>query len=197
MNLLQRCGTLSAILLLTACGKTGTITVKSDAFATSGASSLIADHEHLAAVTPTANVDDFKICVARIRLQNEDGDVEKNKDDEEDIRFAPGLIDVTNGLRNDWGQVEVPVGFKLSRLTIKVKKDQDLCSQNYSVKFNNETTPQDIEFKWRFDPPLELEDGSQLNLSLNSVVEQLRLRIDEGSIASMKDRIESVEGSGH
>jgi hypothetical protein len=203
MTQLQRLGMMSAILLLTACGKTGTVSIKSESYATSGASSLMADRDSLALVTPSTNVSDFKICVKRIRLQDEDGEAvskdgetgENGEKDVDDIRFSPGLIDLTDGLPEDWGKVEVPVGFKLSRLTVKVKKDESVCGVNYSVKFNSASSPQDIEFKFKFDPAVELSDGSTLNVSMAKVVEQLRLAVDSGDIASMKERIEAVEGA--
>ena len=153
--------------------------------------------------TLSIEVDDFKVCVKRIRMQDEDGETVKSDDDDkndgDDIRFEPGLIDVTNGLPAEWGKVEIPTGFKLSRMQIKVKKDEALCGVNYSVKFNAETTPQDIEFKFRFDPAIDVSDGSTLNISMAQVVEELRLRADNtvGHIGSMKERIEAVEGSGH
>ncbi|MBC7691569.1 MAG: hypothetical protein H7222_07350 [Methylotenera sp.] len=189
----------SSSLTLSACGKgDGSVTVQSAAYPTSGAASVQSNSRDAATVTPTATVTDFKLCIKTIKLEDEDGKAQKEEDQEE-IVFSPGLIDVTAGIEKAWGNVKVPVGFKLSRIRIKVKKDQALCGVSYSLSFNGQTTPEDIEFRFKFDPAVDFEDGNTLNLSLNTVVSKLRQAIDSapgGSISSLKSQIENVEGSG-
>lgn len=186
--------------LTTGCArKTGDVTVQSSAFSTSGAALLGRSGapfplKGTMAVNPTTTVTDFKICVRKVKLENEDDEVEK-MDDQDEIEFKPGLIDLTSGAAKSWGTMNVPVGFKLKKIKIKVKKDQELCGVDYSIKFNSATTDQDVEFKWKFEPPVELDAGNKLSLALATVVATLRQAGDAGTLASLKEHVESSEGN--
>ncbi len=79
---------------------------------------------------------------------------------------------------------------------MKVKKDQKLCGVDYSVKFNEQSTPEDIEFKWRFKPAIRVSQGDTLSMSLAEVVAALRTAGDEGTLASLKQHIERSEDIG-
>jgi hypothetical protein len=153
-------------------------------------------------------VSDFKVCVSRIRLIGEDGNDVKPVDDDtkaddssssssspsssaNEIRFSPGLIDLSSGKAVDWGKAEIPTGFKIAGLRIKVHKDKDLCGVDYSLKFNELTTPQDVEFKWKFDPAVEFTGTTEkLEVSLAEVITSL----GTADLSSLKERAESSEG---
>lgn len=195
---------------ITGCGKkAGDVTVESATFNTSGEALLAREKlnpnsealarfypdEIVAAVSPTTTVTDFKICVRKVKLENEDGKTEQ-KDDQDEIEFKPGLIDLTAGTAKSWGTMNVPVGFKLKKIKIKVKKDKDLCGVDYSIKFNSATTDQDVEFKWKFEPAIDLDAGNKLSLALATVVSALRQAGDAGTLSSLKDHVENTEGSG-
>lgn len=213
---------LTLSLLLTAvligCGKksgTGDVTISSDTFATSG-NAIVSAHALVSptafavldlsrsySVAPSTTVTDFKICVKRIKLEGDDDQPRKKEgekgdngeSDPDDIKFAPGLIDVGSGGEKTWGTVNLPTGFKLKKIKIKVKKDKDLCGVDYSVKFNSATTDQDVEFKWKFEPPIDLDAGV-ISLRLNEVIAALRQAGDDGTLASLKTHCESIESSG-
>jgi hypothetical protein len=106
------------------------------------------------------------------------------------------LIDASQGNTINWGKITVPTGFRVTSLRVKVKKDESKCGVNYSLKFNSATTPQDIEFKFRFDPAIETQAGDVIRLKLDSIVSHLRLAADNGSIASLKERVEEKVGMG-
>lgn len=196
---------------ISGCGKTksGDVSVESGAFSTSGNAliareslsenselfSFLSPSDPVLALAPTTAVTDFKICVKKVKLENEDGGVEK-KDDQEEIEFKPGLIDLSSGAAKSWGAMNIPVGFKLKKIKIKVQKDKDLCGVDYSIKFNDQTTTEDVEFKWKFEPAIELEAGNALTLAISSVVSALRSAGDAGTLANVKSHIESIEESG-
>jgi hypothetical protein len=180
-------------MILTGCG--GSISLKSTAFPTTGATGLRVSLPNLAVSTPTANVETFKICITSIRLVN-DSEETQGKDGSDDIEFKPGLIDLSDGQEKDWGSVSTPVGFKLKRLRVKVHHDPDLCGVDPSIQFNTATTQQDVELKFRFDPAIDLAEDDTLALNINALVQNLREAVDAGTISSLKDRIEEVESSG-
>ncbi len=204
---------------LTGCGAgTGDVTLSSGAYSTTGAVTLAASQLGLdpgaqfLSAFQAATVSDFKFCVKRVKLENEDGSAQKKEGekgdggeaDVDDIKFAPGLISVGSGTAVDWGAVNIPVGFKLRKIKVKVKKDSDLCGVNYSVKFTSGSgsctsgceTDQDVEFKWKFEPALDLDSGTRaLELSLSTVVTALRAWADSPT-GSLKDKIEADASEG-
>jgi hypothetical protein len=177
---------------LSGCGHN--VTLKSEAFPLSGSTSALVFLPTASVSAPTATVTDFKVCIESIRLQN-DSDQVQQKDGQDDIAFKPGLIDLSDGKEHDWGTLSVPTGFKLKRLTVKVHQDPGECGVDYSIKFNDTTTQQDVELKFSWNPPTELKSGDTLKLSLNSLIANLRAAVDAGTISSLKDRVEEVEGS--
>lgn len=147
---------------------------------------------------------DFSFCVKRVRLEGEDDEPVLSDDEDSNvaedhgyIQFTPGLITVSDNAAVNWGTVSLPVDFKLKRIKIKVQKSPANCSgANYSVKFNGVESTEDIEFRWRFEPALDLDGAtSALDLSLSGVVSALR---NAGTIDAthIKQAIEGVEGSG-
>jgi len=157
-------------------------------------------------VGPQTPITEFKLCVERIRLEDAQGkphlheDAAKKSEDDAstgEIKFTPGLIDLSDGTAKNWGMVDIPVGFALSRLTIKARKDQALCGVDYSVDFNGTTSTEDIEFKWKFDPPVVLNGSTDaLQLSLATVTDKLRGDADRNTLGSdLKGEIESTEDS--
>ena len=177
--------------LFTGCGgKSTDVAVASDAFNKSGSTvpaSLVS--------TPATSVIDFKICVKEIELEDDTGRSRK-RENQNEIEFNPGLIDLSSGTGQPWGTLKIPPGFNLSRIKVKVKKDQKLCGVDYSVKFNEQSTPEDIEFKWRFKPAIRVSQGDTLSMSLAEVVAALRTAGDEGTLASLKQHIERSEDIG-
>lgn len=207
--LLSKTGTLAALgglALLSACSSGRQVTIASSAFNTTGSTGT----EDSARAAAPADVTDFKFCVTRVRIDNDDDSArlaaqadessddnsDSSDDDSQDVRFAPGLIDATNGEAKEWGKITIPEGYKVKGIRVKVHRDTQLCGVDYSVKFNDATTPQDVEFKWSFNPPLEIDGATQqLELSLKEVVAHLREAASSGSLASLKDRIEEVEST--
>lgn len=201
-----------ASLTLTGCGAgaTGDVTISSGAYSATSAAHLDAaavgsdPGTTFLPAFQSATVSDFKFCVKRVKLEDEDGSAKKKEGEKgdggeegvDDVKFAPGLVSVGSGAAVDWGTVNIPLGFKLRKIKIKVKKDNDLCGVDYSVKFNSLTTDQDVEFRWKFDPALDLESGTRaLELSLSTVVTALRSWADNPT-GSLKDEIEKDGSEG-
>lgn len=189
---------LLGVLFLTACGKEAALKISSPSFATTGATALLG---FLA--THSTQVTEFKFCVKRVKLQGEDDSPirkdgekgENGEDNPDDIRFAPGLIDISDGKARDWGTLEIPTAFKLKRIQIKVRKDKELCGVNYSVKFNDTIASENFEIKWRFNPPIDLASNIEvLELSFKNLVASLRQAADDGRLNNqLKERIEEIE----
>ncbi|MCM2323376.1 MAG: hypothetical protein NDJ90_08955 [Oligoflexia bacterium] len=206
---------LSLLVMMTAasgCGSSTEVMISSkavsftDATGRVGADALsvgftLGDGPSIALVDAT----DFKLCVRRIKLFDEDGKAVKKDDetglngekDPDDISFAPGLINIQNGVAQDWGVANVPAGFQLTKMTVKVHRDEGLCGVPYSVKFNDVTQTEDVEFKFRFSPAIDLDDDTgAIALSLDAVVSALRNAASLGE-NNMKSYIEGVEGSAY
>lgn len=204
-------------------GTSAMVTISSDTFTTSGAAmlslhNLVSPSLSRALALPgryslnlVTEVQEFKICVKRLKLEDEsdqphteDGDDDAAQAEEREAEangelvFTPGLIDVSNGQKKDWGQLNIPVGYNLKSLKVKIAKDKDICGVDYSVSFNGQTSPEDIEFKWKFNPPVALDAStSVLVLSFDSVVTALRAAADSGNLAHMKETIEAIEEDAH
>ncbi len=205
------------VLGLAACGKNaaspsaGGVSLSSKAYTASGLG-IISPMARLAALPA---VDEFKFCVGKVKFEDESGNaVIKNKpaesgaeskleneageqevaDENGEFEFSPGLIDVSLGAAIEWGKIPVPTGYSLSRLKVKIKKDKDVCGVDYSLSFNGMTSDQDIEFKWKFQPPVEITADSKLiTVSLDSIVTTLKEAAAAGAINSLKDRVEQTE----
>ena len=181
------------------------VTISSAAFPTSGTAL-----SSVMSLAPSTTVSAFKICVKRVKLEDADGKTVKKDNetgdagekDADDIRFAPGMIDVSAGTAIDWGKANIPVGFKLSKLKIKVKKDNTLCPgmSGHSIIFNSQSTDEDVEFRFKFNPALDLNsDTGALAISLNTVVGAIRAAADSNPSnfgQAIKATIESNEGGG-
>ncbi|MBI3534146.1 MAG: hypothetical protein HY072_01490 [Deltaproteobacteria bacterium] len=198
-----------SLLFQTGCGTTvgnpvtSDITISSDAFSLAGLGAIFMTAEKQEFITSpevyfATSVTEFKFCVKRIKLEDEDGNAKKKdgetgddgEKDPEDIRFSPGLIDLSAGIVQDWGTVNIPIGFKLKKIKIKVKQDKTLCGVNYSVKFNTQEANEDIEFKWKFNPALDLTNAvSALKLSFSTIISTLKAAADAGTLSKIKSHI--------
>lgn len=182
------CGITACVAVaLVGCGSgNGDVTISSGAF---GQSAALMGKSVSAVTAAAASITEFKFCVNTVRLENESGDAEKVNGNS-DIVFHPGLIDISSGQQKNWGTVSVATGVKISRLKIKVHKDKSLCGVDYSIRVNGNETDQDVEFKWKFNPAVELSGGQTVELGMTDVVTAL----SAGDLASLKPIVEGVEG---
>jgi hypothetical protein len=204
-----------ASCFLPACGSSqnSQVTVSSlpfnSALAAQSAGVSVAPSPAPSASASPVPITDFRVCIARIVLHGrqmqpvpapspsvspspgEDGD-----EDMDAVGFAPGLIDLSSGGTVDWGQITIPKGFRIDGIRAKVHKDKALCGQDFSLSFNGLTTSEDIELKWRFNPPLQF-DGSttQLQLSMNEMLTAFERAVVTRNPASLKSDGEGAEGS--
>jgi len=143
----------------------------------------------------TDAVNDFKLCVRSIRFESED-DVLIETDGLDDIRFSPGLIDVSDGLEKKWTRLDLPTGFALKRIRIKLDDDKDLCGVDYSLSFNGVSTDEEVEFRWMFSPPMIVtEDSPGIQLPLDTIVEAFLVALSNQELDpdSLQYLVESVE----
>lgn len=130
------------------------------------------------------------------------GDDDDRGDDDDDASsdshersFAIGEVTL-DGPAKEWSRIEIPAGFRAKHIKIKVHQNPALCpnlgKRSLEVVADGvaRATQQDIEFKWKFKPAIELDQGT-LVLSMNEVIAALRL----GDLNSLKQVIEGVEGS--
>lgn len=138
---------------------------------------------------------DFKFCITQIKLENEDGDSVGGS-----IEARLGLIDVSNNTSSiEWGTVEVPVDFQLSKLTVEIHKDSETCSgADYSLSYKGTQLNQDIEFSFRFSPAISLDDSDVVTLGLTNIAAAIESAYDAGELddAHITSYLESIEGEG-
>lgn len=181
-----------APLLLTACGTTtgnGRITVETASYSTAGFVNSFG-------ALYSTNITDFKLCVKKIQLINEQ-DETKKKDGEEEISFPVGLVDLSSGESTSWGTVEVPIDFMLKRVKIHIHKDSELCGVNYSAKFNSFESTQNLVIKYVFDTAIDLSAGDVVQLDMETMARALRSASDGGSLNNntLRDKMEAVESA--
>jgi hypothetical protein len=181
----------TALAFVMGCGKDGVTIGNSAVSSSSGAVRMAA-----------SSIEEFKFCVSRVRLETEEeknaSDASSTEEDDNDgkaIEFNPGLIDLSSGAAADWGQLVIPEKAKVVRIKIKVKKNEALCGTNYSLIYNGLSTPRDIEFRWKFDPAIDVDGTtSALRLSFQEIVAALQTSAMSDEL-QLKDRTEAVEGS--
>jgi hypothetical protein len=138
----------------------------------------------------------FKLCVRSIKFEAEDGELQE-KEGSSEITFRVGLLDLT---QNDvqqivWGKLdEIPTGYKLKKIKIKIHKDEALCGTNYSVKYDTYEFDKDIEFTFKFTTAMDLEDGSKVKLKLAQLVSTIATNAPSGAEAT-KTAVEALEHS--
>jgi hypothetical protein len=185
------------VLLLSGCGTTtGNALVQSDSFNTTG-STFLRLGQQLLAVSAITNVSTLRFCVTKIQLQD-DNDTFKKKDNDSEISFSPGLIDLSSGAAMDWGHPDIPVDFTLKRIYVVVRKDPVLCTgTNYAFKFNGYSTESSITMKWRLNPPVDITNDDIFTLSLSQIVAALRNAADANTLSNnnLKNTVESTEDS--
>lgn len=201
------------VLVLTGCGTrvgtglTGSVTLKSESFSTTGLTAL----PPLGLVTAYAqdltlmangrfaapDVTDFKICVRELKLEKSEGGY-ADKDGSGSLEYKVGLVDVSNGAEKTWMTSDFPVGFTLQRIKVVVHKDESLCGVGYSMKFNGFQSNSDVEFKFKFEPAIAISAGATIKVALSNVVSALRTAADNSLLTdgNLKDYVEGVEGTG-
>ena len=120
---LQGILTLGLSLVVASCGKgTGSLT-----FVAANSASA----PGLMALSPsTLAIAKFDVCIKKIKLEDESGEAQRGESEEDEIEFKPGLVDLSNlaSAEATIGSLErAPVGFKISKIKIKVRKDTSLC----------------------------------------------------------------------
>lgn len=153
-----------------------------------------------------SSVQSFKFCVTKLKLESSEGTfVQKNGADS--IEAVLGLIDLSNGsVKKQWGQVQIPTNFYLNRLSVELHKDKDKCAgAEYSLEYYNginssKNITKDMEFKFKFNPAIYLQEGNSLTLTIDAILTKLDQaatagKLDDTNIDSFLDS--STEGSGN
>ena len=138
---------------------TGGITIKSAAYTTTDVS------------INTTPVADFKFCITKIQLKNSEGSYVIEEGGSESIEAILGLIDVsTPSSAVTWGTITIPTGFTLGEMSLEVHTDAENCSgAEYSVSFNGTTITKDLEFKFTFNPAVEIVGNETLVLAIDQI----------------------------
>lgn len=185
-------------LSLSSCGKgQGTIH-----FVATGSASRTAKSGPAAeSAAALSGITSFKVCIKKVELEDESGEAQHQEGSEEnEIEFKPGLVDLTSVASSDVtiGALDnAPVGFKISKIKIKVRQDTSLCGAGtHAMEIVNGgstvTTDNEIEFKWKFNPAVDLEGGDTINLAFNEFVALLPTITSSGHFASV---IPAAEGT--
>jgi len=177
MNKLKLVAVSSLSLALTSCGLgSGTLN-----FTATSASSRTAKGELSAPSVSALAVTTFKVCIKKVELEDESGEAQRQEGSETDeIEFKPGLVDLSTIATSEVtiGSLDnAPTGFKISKIKIKVKKDTSLCgASSHAIEINNGSsynTDDEIEFRWKFSPAVELAGGDTVQLAFSEFVTAL------------------------
>jgi hypothetical protein len=178
MKTLHKMVCVLAAAFLASCGK-GTGTVSFVGSLSSSSPGLLAKGSLTQSPAALA-LTTFKVCIKKIKLEDESGEAQRGESEEDEIEFKPGLVDLSSlsTAEATIGTLEnAPVGFKISKIKIKVRKDESLCgSGTHAIEINNGsnyTTDDEIEFKWKFNPAVELEGSDTVQLAFSEFVTAL------------------------
>jgi len=167
---------LALSVALTGCGKDyGSLTLSAvDSASSPSLLSALNPFASSALAFPTVN--EFTVCIKKIKLEDETGEAQSGDDSEEsEIEFKPGLIDLASlSTEKTLGSLaNAPVGFKISKVKIKVRQDKSLCGESsHAITWKQDggttySTDDEIEFKWVFNPAVDLAGGDTVQLTFN------------------------------
>lgn len=207
---------------LTGCGK-GTADNTTITTAPANATRMLLSDFFAAPSDNRTALTQLAICVKRVQIDGDDdlpikktGEVaEDGTKDPSDIKFSPGLIKLitagqpTSTADMKWGTVTLPTGFKVKRIKMKVKKDAALCtdatfdpngdSSVYGIRTGNSifSMNNDVEFKFKFTPSIDIGDGTVLKLTLDTFITAIKDAAAASDISgnNLKTLIETKEGT--
>lgn len=165
---------ITASVALTGCGKNyGPLTFT--AVNSSSSPTLLSSLNPFASSSPAiAAISEFKVCIKKVQLEDETGEAQTGEDSEEkEIEFKPGLINLTSlTTETTIGTLtNAPVDFKISKIKIRVRRDESLCGDGtHSISWKEDsgathTSDDEIEFKWNFNPAVALSGGETVQLT--------------------------------
>lgn len=167
---------LAITVLLSGCGKAGGtsssgVIVSATAFSDGSRelASLLLQNSYDIIRGPS----DFKFCSTKLKLKNSAGSAVGGADS---LEIVMGLIDVGSGAaEKTLGTVAIPVDFSLGKLELELHKDKDKCSEaEYSVLYNGQEISKDLEFKFKFDPPVTVNQGDTLKLVFTAITTAMK-----------------------
>jgi hypothetical protein len=198
--------TLLALAGLTACGKQGSVTLvakNSDpAFSKPVIDTLKVSGPSTTSGSPAPfSTSPFKICIKKVSLEDESGEDRGNgssegetEEEENEIEFSVGEVDLSTLGSSDvtLGTIpDAPVGFKISKVKIKIKK---FGTCEHSIEYETKTTNADVEFRFRFNPAVELNSGDTLDLYFSQIASVISGtdEIDNGSFRSAIQQVQAT-----
>ena len=184
-----------ALLPLTACGKSGSVTLVAKNSDPVFSKAALVESPGISSTSP------FKICIKKVSLEDEAGEDHGNgssdgETDEEknEIEFSVGEVDLSTLGSGDvtLGTIpDAPVGFKISKVKIKIKK---FGSCTHSIEYGAKTTNADVEFRFRFSPAVELLSGDTLDLYFSQIASVISSTddIDHGNFRSAIQQVQAT-----
>jgi len=118
---------------------------------------------------------DFSFCVSKFRIKASENNTHKN------VKFAPGLIDVSKGIGADWGIAEISPG-TYDEIKVEIKNRSNECGVDYSLSYNGTVLTESLNLRWRLNPAVVVDETiTTIELMLEQVVEALRLAVEAGN----------------
>lgn len=184
------------ILLLSCAGGTSTgnpirITVQSASYT----EPLVGQRAVLRNLSEKMTDLDFKMCVTDISFENSE---------EERIELAfddIGLVDLSDpSVTTTWGQIRVPEGeeFEFDTIVVFVQEDEELCGEDYSMRFKGEEIGAEFEIFFEYDPDdFRTDDGDFYRLDIEKIVEAADEALVDGEFndSEWADYIDDFIGS--
>lgn len=111
-----------------------------------------------------------------------------------------GLIDLSNQNETvNWGDIELSDNSTITELYFEVHRDPELClGEDFSVKYNSASITKDLEFKFRFSPPIVIDRGGILTLGVDQIAKSIEDAHQAGDFnnSNIGPYIENTFGDG-
>lgn len=177
--------------------QTGDVNLKNKPYNNSGAAP--ASWFAMTEAFPLAPVSEFKFCNTKLKLVSADGGL-VGGDSGGSVEVTLGLIDVSDATADTfWGTVSIPVGFELAKLNVELHHDSEKCSgAPYSLRYNGTELTADLEFQFKFDPPVAVDSGDVLALGLTPIATAIENADQAGELTNelIQSYLENAAGTG-
>lgn len=128
-------------------------------------------------------ITDFKFCITKLKVV-EEGSAQAGIA----VEMIVGLVDISDAtVTTSWGKIDLDGDIKVSEIHFEIHTDSENCSGvNYSVSYNGSTITQDLEFKFKFDPAITINQGDTLTLGVSTIAKAMQDASAAGEFTNAK-----------
>ncbi len=140
-------------------------------------------------------ITDFQFCVTKMKVKTE-GESTVGVS----LEAKLGLVNVSDAnATTNWGQINLTKGASISEIHFEIHQDSETCSgENFTVSYNGQTITKDLEFKFRFNPAVSVNDGDTFKLGLSKIAKAVEDARAAGQFnnENISPYLENVFGDG-